>query len=375
MGRIHLSPPHMSETERELLLPPSTPTGWLPPGRTCRRSRRSWRTTLGLGATVALSSGTAALHLALLLVGVAAGDAVIVPTLTFAATANAVRYVGAEPVFVDAEPTSWNLDPVLVETALDELSAAGQRVGAVVTVDLYGQCADHDAVRAVCTPRGVPIVEDAAEAVGATWQGRPAGTLGDIGVFSFNGNKTMTTGGGGMLITPDPDVADRARHLATQAREPVLHYEHVEVGFNYRMGNLAAAIGRGQVRRLDEMVARRTHIREHYRRALEPLPGVSLNPVDPRGVPNHWLTVLRLGDDAAVDPANLMTALDAVDAEARPAWKPMHRQPVFVDHRCHGGAVADDIFRRGVCLPSGSAMTDAEIDRVVAAAAGALSGA
>ena len=374
MGRIHLSPPDMSAIERELLLAAFDANWVAPAGPDLLAFEQELAGHLGLGAAVALSSGTAALHLALLLSGVEAGDAVIVPTLTFAATANAVRYVGAEPVFVDSEPSSWNLDPSLVEDACDELAAAGRRIGAVITVDLYGQCADHDAVRAICAPRGIPIVEDAAEAVGATWQGRPAGTLGDIAVFSFNGNKTMTTGGGGMLLTPDAAIADRARHLATQAREPVLHYEHAEVGFNYRMGNLAAAIGRGQVRRLDTMLARRAHIRERYVTSLGPIPGVSFNPVDPRGRPNHWLTVLQLHDEAPVDPAGLMAALDAVDAEARPAWKPMHRQPVFADHRCHGGAVADEEFRRGVCLPSGSGMTDAELDQVVAAATRALAG-
>ena len=374
MGRIYLSPPDMSTEERDLLLGAFDANWVAPVGPDLDAFEEEFAARIGVDHAVALASGTAGLHLALLIVGVEPGDLVVVPTFTFAATANVVHYVGAEPLFVDSSPDTWNIDPALVSDALDRATAEGRRVGAVVTVDLYGQCADHGPIRTVCEARGVPVVEDAAEAVGATWDGRPAGSFGDVGVFSFNGNKAMTTGGGGMLVAADRAVVDRARHLSTQAREATLHYEHAEVGFNYRLSNLLAAVGRGQVRRLDEMLARRARIRARYEDVLGPLEGVSFNPLSDRGRPNHWLTVAVLGDEAATDPAGLIAALEAVDAEARPAWKPMHLQPVYERFTCLGGSVAADAFARGVCLPSGSGMSDDDLDRVLDAAFGALSG-
>ncbi|MEO0494924.1 MAG: DegT/DnrJ/EryC1/StrS family aminotransferase, partial [Actinomycetota bacterium] len=292
---------------------------------------------------------------------------------TFAATANAVTYCGAVPVFVDSTPDTWNVDPALVAEAIDDAQRRGERVGAVVTVDLYGQCADHAPIRATCDTHDIPLIEDAAEAVGATWEGASAGTFGDYGVFSFNGNKLMTTGGGGMLVTDDAEHAERARYLSTQARQPVLHYEHTDIGFNYRLSNPLAGIGLGQLERLDDLLAARAHNRDVYVESLGGLAGVGFNPIDDRGVPNHWLTVMVLGDDAIAGPAEVIAALDAVDAEARPAWKPMHQQPVFADHRIVGGDVAADAFARGVCLPSGSALSDADRERVVDAVRGVLS--
>ncbi len=372
MARIHLSPPDMSETERDLLLGAFDANWVAPVGPDLTAFEQEFAAAAGIQHAVALSSGTAGLHLALLVKGVQPGDVVILPSFTFAATANAVAYVGAEAWFVDSEPHSWNLDPSLVDEALAAAAAAGRRVGAVITVDLYGQCADHAPIRASAARHGVPVIEDAAEAVGASWEGAGAGSLGDVGVFSFNGNKLMTTGGGGMAVSADPEVAARIRHLSTQAREPVLHYEHTEIGFNYRLSNILAAIGRGQVRRLPTMLARTAEIRATYEAELGGLPGVTFNPIDDRGTPNHWLTIVVLGDDARCRPEQLIAALDAADAEARPAWKPMHRQPVFAAHRMFGGAVADDAFARGVCLPSGSSLTESEQDRVIAAARGAL---
>ena len=372
MGRIYLSPPHMTATERELLLGAFDANWVAPVGPDLDGFEQEFAAALGLDHTVALTSGTAGLHLALLVLGVGPEDVVIVPSFTFAATANAVAYVGAEPWFVDSEATTWNADPDLITEALDAAAAAGRKVGAVITVDLYGQCADHGPIRAACDRHGVALIEDAAEAVGATWEGAAAGTFGDIGVFSFNGNKLMTTGGGGMATSSDPALIDRIRHLSTQAREPVLHYEHTEIGFNYRLSNVLAAIGRGQVRRLPEMLARTAEIRAAYEQGLGDLPGVSFNPLDPRGEANHWLTLAVLSPDARCTPAELIAALEAVDAEARPAWKPMHRQPVFEHHRMFGGAVADAAFAQGVCLPSGSSMTDDELARVVDAARAAL---
>ena len=373
MGRIYLSPPDMSTAERELLLSAFDANWVAPAGPDLAAFEREFAERVGVDHAVALSSGTAGLHLALLIAGVTPGDRVIVPTFTFAATANAVRYCDAEPVFVDSARSTWNVDPELLAAAVTDSLAAGQRVGAVVTVDLYGQCADHQPIREICDRHGIPLIEDAAEAVGATWEGRPAGSFGDMGVFSFNGNKIMTTGGGGMLVSETEELVARARHLSTQAREPVLHYEHTELGFNYRMSNLLAAVGRGQVRRLDHMMERRAGIRRRYEAELGGLPGVEFNPIDPRGVPNHWLTVAVLGDAATASPADLIQALAAVDAEARPAWKPMHLQPLYSAARTYGGEVAADAFERGVCLPSGSSMTDADVDRVITAARGVLS--
>ena len=373
MGRIYLSPPDMSATERDLLMDAFDANWVAPVGPDLTAFEQEFAAAAGVPHAVALTSGTAGLHLALLVSDVRPGDVVIVPSFTFAATANAVTYVGAEPWFVDSEPTTWNLDAGLVAEALDAAASAGRRVGAVITVDLYGQCADHERVRAACDGHGVPLIEDAAEAVGATWKGAGAGTFGDVGVFSFNGNKLMTTGGGGMAVSADPHTVERIRHLSTQARQPVLHYEHSEIGFNYRMSNILAAIGRGQVRRLPELLARTAAIRREYEAALGGLPGIGFNPIDGRGVPNNWLTIVVLGDDSRCTPTELIAALDAVDVEARPAWKPMHQQPVFSTNRMFGGAVAEDAFARGVCLPSGSSMDDDDLQRVIDTARAALS--
>lgn len=371
--RIHLSPPDMSVTERDLLLS-AFEANWIAPvGPDLDAFEEEFATRIGIGHAVALSSGTAGLHLALLTAGVGPGDVVIVPTFTFAATANAARYLGAEPWLVDSLPSSWNVDPQLVGEALSAARVEGRRVGAVVTVDLYGQCADHPPIRSLCDEAGVPLIEDAAEAVGAAWGGAPAGSFGDVGVFSFNGNKAMTTGGGGMVVSTDEARISRIRHLSTQAREPALHYEHTEIGFNYRLSNVLAAIGRGQLRRLDAMLARRAEIRAAYETGIGALPGVTFNPLDARGCPNHWLTVAVLGDDAAVDPAGLIAALEAEGIEARPAWKPMHLQPVFSGARCFGGAVAAEAFARGVCLPGGSGLGDGDLARVIDTARGVLS--
>jgi dTDP-4-amino-4,6-dideoxygalactose transaminase len=314
-----------------------------------------------------LSSGTAALHLALLLLGVERGDDVIVPTLTFVATANVVRYLGACPVFIDAEASTWNLDPALVDAELAARARAGRLPAAVVGVDLYGQCADWDAITRVCAHYGVPVVDDAAEALGATYRGRPAGTFGALGAFSFNGNKIITTSSGGMLVGDDAGTIERARKLATQARDPAPHYEHSETGFNYRMSNLLAALGRGQLRHLPEKVDRRRAIKQRYRAALSSTPGIAFMPDSADGVPTNWLTVITVDEDEfGASSPQIREHLETLDIEARPAWKPMHLQPVFAGCPVRGGSVAEEIFRTGLCLPSGSAMTDADVDRVVA---------
>lgn len=365
MSRIYLSPPHVGEAERDALLR-AFDSNWIAPlGPEVDAFEAEFAQYVGTDNAVALSSGTAALHLALVLLGVGPGDEVVVPTLTFAASAFATRYVGAEPVFVDSDAGTWNLDPGLLEEELDERAERGELPAAVIAVDLYGQTADYAPIVAMCARYGVPLIEDAAEALGATYHDQAAGTFGAFGAFSFNGNKIMTTSGGGMLVARDGSLADRARILAAQARDPALHYEHSQLGFNYRMSNLLAALGRAQLAALDSRLARRRAIKAQYRAAFAELPGIAFMPEAPFGVPSNWLTVITLGTETIhVTPAEVCASLERLDIEARPAWKPMHLQPIFRDRPVRGGVVAENIFARGLCLPSGSSMTDADVERV-----------
>ncbi|MEU4420123.1 aminotransferase class I/II-fold pyridoxal phosphate-dependent enzyme [Actinoplanes sp. NPDC024001] len=364
--RIYLSPPDVTDVERKLLLK-AFDSNWVAPvGPDLDAFEEQVAEVTGVRHAVALSSGTAALHLALIAAGVRRGDTVLVPSFTFAATANAVAYLGARPVFVDSTPHNWNIDPELVAEELRTRAERGRLPRAVIAVDMYGQCADYDPLLAACDRYGVPLIEDAAEALGATYRDRPAGSFGLAGVLSFNGNKIITTGGGGMLVTDDSSVAKQVRHLSTQAREPVPHYEHRSVGYNYRLSNLLAAVGRGQVQRLGQMIEARRRTFEHYRAALGDLPGLRFMPIAGYGVPNYWLTCLLI--DAEMFGAGrdrILAALAERDIEARPAWKPMHLQPVFQDCVVRGGEVSADLFHRGICLPSGSALTDRDRDRVV----------
>jgi len=363
--RVYLSPPHVAPRDRALLLE-AFDSGWIAPlGPQVDAFEREFAQKLGTGHAVALSSGTAALHLALVLLGVRPGDEVFTSTLTFAATANAIRYVGATPVFIDSDRRTWNMDPALLAEELDAAARHGRRPAAVIVVDLYGQCADYDPILEACRRHGVPVVEDAAEALGATYRGRPAGTLGQIGCFSFNGNKIITTSGGGMFVCQDGSQADLARKLATQAREPAPHYEHTTIGYNYRMSNLLAAVGRGQLQVLEERVSARRANFEFYRAALGELPGVEFMPEHPAGRPTRWLTCLTLDPVRfGTDRAAVRLALAAENIESRPVWKPMHLQPAFSGCRVRGGAVAEDLFRRGLCLPSGSNLSQADRRRV-----------
>ncbi len=364
-ARIHLSPPHMADLERKLLLE-AFESNWVAPvGPDLDAFEGQVAELLGVRHAVALSSGTAALHLALLAAGVRRGDTVLVPSFTFAATANAVMYLGARPVFVDSTPDTWNLDPDLVAEELDRRARRADLPRAVIAVDMYGQCADYDRLLDACARHGVALVEDAAEALGASYRGRPAGSFGVAGVLSFNGNKIITTGGGGMLVTDDDRAAEQTRYLATQARDPVPHYEHRAVGYNYRLSNLLAAVGRAQVQRLGELIEARRATARFYRAALADLPGVSFMPVADYGSPNWWLTCIM------VDPERFGADRDAIGAhlaaqgiETRPSWKPMHLQPVFQGYPMLGGAVCTDLFRRGLCLPSGSGLTDHDRRRV-----------
>jgi dTDP-4-amino-4,6-dideoxygalactose transaminase len=365
---IFLSPPDVSDIERKLLLA-AFDSNWVAPvGPDLDAFEAQVAELVGVRHAIALSSGTAALHLALVAAGVRRGDTVLVPSFTFAATANAVMYLGARPVFLDSTPDSWNVDPALVAEELRARAQRGQLPRAVVAVDMYGQCADYQPLLDACDRYGVPLIEDAAEALGASYRDRPAGSFGLAGVLSFNGNKIITTGGGGMLLTDDGRVATQTRHLATQAREPVAHYEHRSVGYNYRLSNLLAAVGRGQVQRLGEMIAARRETARFYRAALGDMPGLSFMPVAGYGTPNWWLTCLLVDpDEFGADRDQLLARLAARDIEARPAWKPMHLQPVFQDCVMRGGDVSAGLFRRGLCLPSGSALTAHDRDRVVSA--------
>ncbi|HYT38750.1 MAG TPA: aminotransferase class I/II-fold pyridoxal phosphate-dependent enzyme, partial [Acidimicrobiia bacterium] len=372
-SRIWLSPPDVREPERASLLA-ALESGWVAPvGPDLDAFEAELAERCGVPYAVALSSGTAALHLALLQVGVGPGDDVLVPTATFAATANAVTYCGARPCFIDADPVTWQMSPALLAAELAERRDRGRLPAAVVTVDLYGACANYEAILFLCEEYGVPVVEDAAEALGATFGGRPAGSFGAAGVLSFNGNKIITTSSGGALLCHDRGAADRARHLATQARQPAAHYEHAEVGFNYRMSNLLAAFGRGQLATLDERITRRRAIQARYREAFAHVTGLAFPAIVSAGTTNAWLTCITLEPGvAALRPDELRIELEDQNIETRPLWKPMHAQPVFQHHPARLDGTADRVFATGLCLPSGSGMSDDDLERVVEAVRGAL---
>lgn len=366
MSRVYLSPPDVGDEERRAVLE-AIDSGWIAPlGPHVDAFERDLATRIGVPYAVALSSGTAALHLALMLVGVQAGDDVLVPTFTFIASASAAMYIGARPVLVDCDRATWQLDPDLVAEDLRARAKRGRLPAAVVAVDLYGQSADYDRLVPLCEEYEVPLIEDAAEALGASYRGAPVGSFGAFGVFSFNGNKIITTSGGGMLVSRTKELADRARHLATQAREPVPHYEHVDLGYNYRMSNLLAAMGVAQLHGLDRRVARRRAINTAYRSALHATAGITFMPRADYGEPNDWLTCILVDPDQfGADREELRLAFEAQDIEARPTWKPLHLQPLLADTPVLGGAVAARIFEQGLCLPSGSSLSDDDLTRVV----------
>jgi dTDP-4-amino-4,6-dideoxygalactose transaminase len=364
---IYLSPPDVGPEERALLLD-AFDSGWIAPlGPHVDAFEAELAAKVGAGHAVALSSGTAALHLALILAGVGPGDRVLCSTLTFVASANPILYVGAEPVFVDAEPRTWNIDVDLVEEELKAAAARGEHYAALIAVDLYGRVCDYERLEPLCEELGVTLIEDAAEALGSSRGGRMAGSFGAFGVLSFNGNKILTTSGGGMLITEDAEVAERTRHLATQARDPAPHYEHSDMGFNYRLSNLLAAVGRGQLLHLEQKVARRRAIAARYRDRLGDLPGVAFPDAAEDEGWNGWLTTLTIDPNATgVDRESVRLYLRAHGVEARPVWKPMHLQPLFSGARVLGGTVAAEQSKRGLCLPSGSSLDDVQHGEVCA---------
>jgi dTDP-4-amino-4,6-dideoxygalactose transaminase len=351
----------------QLLVAEAFASNWIAPlGPFVSRFEEEFAARVGVEHALALSSGTAGLHLALMEAGVGPGDEVLVSTFTFAATVNPILYCGATPVFIDSETVSWNMDPELLDAALARRAAAGRLPRAVLLVHLYGQCADLDAIVALCERYGVTLIEDAAEALGATYRGRSPGGFGRSGVFSFNGNKIITTSGGGMLVSDDGDLIRHARKLATQARDPAPHYEHSEIGYNYRLSNLLAAVGVAQLEALEDRVQTRRRNFDYYRVALADLPGIEFMPEAPWGRHTRWLTCIMV-DPAAfgADRETLRLTLEARGIEARPLWKPMHLQPAYARFEAVGGGVSEGLFERGLCLPSGSSLTGEELERVV----------
>lgn len=364
--RIYLSPPDMSDAERTALLR-AFDSNWIAPlGPEVDAFEADLARRVGVSDAAALSSGTAALHLALVLLEVGPGDEVWTSTLTFAATANAIRYVGATPVFIDSERESWNMDPGLLAEALRDAAAGSRLPKAVIVVDLYGNCADYERLSAACEAYDVPIIEDAAEALGSTYRGKPAGSFGAVSALSFNGNKIITTSGGGALLSNDESLTRRARHLASQARQPTPHYEHLEVGYNYRLSNLLAAVGRAQLARLDTLITHRRDVHRRYQETLGATHGIELIPRPQGRESNHWLCCVLLDEEAlGVGPETIREHLEEENIEARPLWKPMHLQPVYRDCRIVGGSVAEDLFARGLCLPSGSSLSEEQQQRVM----------
>lgn len=364
--RLYLSSPDVGMDEEQAVVR-ALRSGWVAPaGPELQAFEQELSQRVGVGYGVALGSGTAGLHLGLIALGVGRGDVVITSTLTFAATANAIVYTGAEPYFIDADPATGNLDPQLVEEAIIELTRAGERVAAIVPVDLLGKAIDYTAIEAIAARFGVPILADAAESLGASHRGRPAGSFGTASVVSFNGNKIITTSGGGMLLTDDGEFAARVRYLSTQARQPVTHYEHTEIGYNYRLSNLLAALGRAQLTRLDAIIARRRSFRHRYKALFASVEGVEVFGAAGDEEDNVWLTSILVDERrTGWAPAELTDALTAANIESRPLWKPMHLQPVFAGARALVTGVSERLFTQGLTLPSGSALTDVQFQRVL----------
>ncbi|QIK70025.1 aminotransferase class I/II-fold pyridoxal phosphate-dependent enzyme [Erysipelothrix sp. HDW6C] len=367
--RILLSSPHMSDEGYELaFVQEAFDTNWIAPlGENVNQFENELAERVHAKGAVALSSGTAAIHLALKLADVSEGDVVLCQSLTFSATANPILYQNAVPVFIDSDEGSWNMDPVALEEALIKYP----NTKAVLIVHLYGLCARLDEIVALCKRYNVTLIEDAAESLGSTYHGKDTGTFGNLGIYSFNGNKIITTSGGGMLVSSDVDEMKKARFWATQSREPELHYEHKELGFNYRMSNVVAGIGRGQLKVLDLRVAKKNEIYNRYKDALSSIEGVSFMPLLDNTKPNYWLSCMVL-DPKLGSPVELIHALDSANVEARPIWKPMHLQPFFSEFDYVGNGFGEQLFNTGLCLPSDSKMTTEEQDYVIEVIKGSL---
>jgi len=368
--RIYLSSPHMGGLEEQFVREAFN-TNWIAPlGPHVDMFERELAELVGIKHAAALSSGTAAIHLALKYLGVKRGDKVFCSSLTFAASCNPILYQGAEPIFIDSEPESWNMSPRALKKAFEDSDAEGVMPKAVIVVNLYGQSADMDKIKEICACYNVPVIEDAAESLGATYRGKYSGTLGYFGIYSFNGNKIITTAGGGMLVSDDEEAIKKARFWATQARDAARHYQHSEVGYNYRMSNVLAGIGRGQLRVLHERIRKKKHIYMAYKEGLSDLEDIEFMPIAAYGEPNYWLTVITLKQGCGVEPLDILQELEDNNIESRPVWKPMHLQPVFKSCRFYPfsdsvTSISEDIFNRGLCLPSDTKMTDEDLNRVM----------
>ena len=351
--RIYLSSPTMHGDEQKYVQE-AFDTNWVAPlGPNVNAFEKEMTEYTGCGHAAALSSGTAAIHLSLRLLGVGRGDVVFVSDLTFSATCNPIVYENATPVFIDAEPDTWNMSPEALKKAFEKYPSPK----AVICVHLYGTPAKIDEIMVICEEHNVPLIEDAAESLGSTYKGKHTGTFGKYGIYSFNGNKIITTSGGGMLVSEEEEAVKRATFLATQARDPARHYQHSQIGYNYRMSNITAGIGRGQLLHLEEHKARKKAIYEQYKEAFSDIPEITMNPLNPDGDANCWLSCLTIAHNSNITPDMIMDALEEINVESRPIWKPMHLQPVFSEcdfmpHNGNGSSVGEDIFNRGLCLPS-----------------------
>ena len=359
--KIWLASPHMSDEGYEMqYVQEAFDTNWVAPlGPNVNEFEKELAAKVGSKHAAAMTSGTGAIHLALKAAGVGEGDIVFCPTLTFSATANPIIYQNATPVFIDSDYETWNMDPKALEAAFKKY---GDKVKAVLVVHLYGLSADMDKIMEICSKYNVTVIEDAAESLGAYYKGKHTGTFGEFGVFSFNGNKIITTSGGGMLVSDDEEKIKKVRFWSTQSRDAARHYQHSELGFNYRMSNVVAGIGRGQLKVLDQRVAKKKYIFEFYRRELGQLEGVEFMPINDWNEPNYWLSVMTL--KGSVRPLDVMEALEKENIESRPVWKPMHVQPFFAEYDYVGSDVSEKLFENGVCLPSDTKMIDADLERI-----------
>lgn len=360
--KIWLASPHMSDEGYEMqYVQEAFDRNWVAPlGPNVNEFEKELAAKVGSKHAAAMTSGTGAIHLALKAAGVGEGDIVFCSTLTFSATANPIIYQNATPVFIDSDYETWNMDPKALEAAFEKY---GDKVKAVLVVHLYGLSADMDKIMDICEKYNVPVIEDAAESLGAYYKGQHTGTFGEFGVFSFNGNKIITTSGGGMLVSDDEEKIKKVRFWSTQSKDAARHYQHSELGFNYRMSNVVAGIGRGQLKVLDQRVAKKKYIFEFYKKELGSLEGVEFMPINDWNEPNYWLSVMTL--KGSVRPLDVMEALEKENIDSRPVWKPMHMQPFFSEYDYVGGDVSEKLFENGVCLPSDTKMTDEDLERII----------
>ena len=373
MSRIYLSPPDISNQDR-FAVQSAFDSGWVAPvGPDLDAFEAEVANRVDRSYACAVNSGTSALHLALLALDIKPGDRVICPSLTFAGCAFPITYCGAEPIFVDSESDTWNMDCKLLKSAIETSLAEGNKPKAVIVVQIYGQCAKMDPLLTLCNEHQIPVIEDAAESMGASYKGKPAGSFGDLSFLSFNGNKIITTSGGGMLLGNDQALIEKARYLSQQAREPVLHYEHKAIGYNYRLSNILAALGRSQLTDLDRRILIRKKHFEAYMQSIGKLPGILFMPISSEGSPNYWLSCIILDKtQSKVSRDELISICHDASIEIRPIWKPLHMQKVFQEKQMFGGAVSESLFYNGLCLPSGSNLLDKDREKVISILSSAL---